>query len=62
MGADAEKLDAENIDLYTEACRKFGRDAWIAWCSVMRNTKPWRSHNLVNEEAVKWISEKLEKK
>ena len=40
--ADAEGLKAEELDLYVEACRRWPKDAAIAWCAVKRSAKPWR--------------------
>lgn len=43
-GADAEKLDAEDLDLYIEAVKKYGHIASGAWCQVKRNTSLWRKN------------------
>lgn len=41
-GADAERLPAEDLDTYIEACRRWPNDAAIAWCAVKRSANPWR--------------------
>jgi hypothetical protein len=49
-GADAEKLDEEDLDLYIEAIKTYGQVAEGAWCQVKRNANLWRSR----KEPTEW--------
>ena len=42
-GADAEKLDAEDLDKYIEVIKKYGDVGAAAWCAAKRNAKLWRT-------------------
>ena len=43
MGADAENLAAEDLDLYIEVMNKWPNAGDAAWCAVKRSAKLWRS-------------------
>lgn len=42
-GADAEKLDAEDLDKYIEVVKRWPNAGSYAWCAVKRAVKPWRT-------------------
>lgn len=53
-GADAEKLDAEDLDLYIEAVKIYGQGTDAAWCQVKRGVPAWRRNgNLLEPWYVK---------
>lgn len=41
-GADAQPLDAEDLDDYIAVVRRWPRAGSYAWCAVKRAAKPWR--------------------
>jgi len=58
--ADAEGLRAEELDIYIDACRRWPRDAEMAWVAVKRSAKPWRlTPGPEYEEAKRGIEEML---
>ena len=52
MGADAENLAAEDLDLYIEVVKKWPNAGGAAWCAVKRAEKLWRS-----PDPSKWTDE-----
>jgi hypothetical protein len=40
--ADAENLQAEDLDAYIEVVKRWPRAGPSAWCAVKRSTNPWR--------------------
>jgi hypothetical protein len=41
-GADAEGLNAEDLDAYIEVVKRWPVAGPLAWCAVMRSANPWR--------------------
>lgn len=41
-GADAEKLDSEDLDKYIEVVKRWPLGGSYAWCAVKRAASPWR--------------------
>ena len=41
-GADAEPLNAEDLDLYIEVVKRYPKHGSAAWCAVKRSAKLWR--------------------
>ena len=40
--ADAENLQAEDLDAYIEVVNRWPRAGPLAWCAVKRSANPWR--------------------
>ena len=52
MGADAENLAAEDLDLYIEVMKKWPNAGDAAWCAVKRAERLWR-----NTDPSKWTDD-----
>lgn len=48
-GADAEGLDAEELDTFIDVVKRFPNVGDLAWCAVKRSAHPWRSRLLTVE-------------